>query len=133
TEKNLKEAYAAYEAKAKKEEELHARHILVNSEEKAQALYERVKKGEDFAKVAKAESQDKGSGARGGDLDYFTRDKMVKEFADAAYQLKKGEISKPVKSDFGWHIIKLEDRRPQKVASFEEMQEQLKADLRKKA
>lgn len=131
--KSLKEAYQQYAASAKNNEEVRARHILVDSEDKANALYERIKKGEDFAKVAKAESKDAGSGARGGDLDYFTKDKMVKEFADAAFALKKGEVSKPVKSEFGWHIIKLEDRRPQKVASFDDMKEQLKADLRKKA
>lgn len=133
TEKSLKEAYQQYVAKAKNNEEVRARHILVDSEEKANALYERLKKGEDFSKLAKAESKDTGSGARGGDLDYFTKDKMVKEFADAAFTLKKGEISKPLKTEFGWHIIKLEDRRPQKLESFEEKKEELTAELRKKA
>lgn len=133
TDKSLKEAYEQYTAKAKNEEEVRARHILVDSEEKAKEIAERIKKGEDFAKVAKTESMDKGSGAKGGDLDYFTKDKMVGEFADAAFALKKGEVSAPVKSDFGWHIIQLEDRRPVKVASFADMQEQLKAEVRKKA
>jgi peptidyl-prolyl cis-trans isomerase C len=133
TEKSLKEAYDQYALKAKSEEEVRARHILVDNEEKAKEIAEKIKKGEDFAKIAKTESMDKGSGARGGDLDFFTKDKMVSSFADAAFALKKGEVSAPVKSDFGWHIIKLEDRRPAKVESFADMQEKLKADLRKKA
>ncbi len=132
TEKSLKEAYEQYAAKAKSEEEVRARHILVDSEEKAKEIAEKIKKGEDFSKLAKAESTDKGSGAKGGDLDYFTKDKMVSEFSNAAFALKKGEVSAPVKSDFGWHVIKLEDRRPVKVESFEEMQEKLKAEVRKK-
>lgn len=132
TDKSLKEAYAQYTAKMKNEEEVRARHILVDSEEKAKKIVEKLKKGEDFSKVAKAESLDKGTGAKGGELDFFTKDKMVGEFANAAFALKKDEISAPVKTDFGWHVIQLEDRRPVKAASFDDMQEQLKAELRKK-
>lgn len=127
---------AAYDEKAKsagKEEEVKARHILVEKEEDAKKIAEQLKKGGDFDKLAKEKSTDKGSGAKGGDLGWFTKDKMVPEFADAAYKLKKGEVSAPVKSAFGWHIIKVEDRRPVQVASFDEMKEGLRAELTNKA
>ena len=130
--KALKKAYAQYASKAKGEEEVRARHILLKTKEEAEAIKAKLDAGRDFAKLAKTASSDKGSALRGGDLDYFTKDKMVKPFADAAFDLKPGEISKPVQSDFGWHVIKAEDRRPLKVRSFNEMQEQLKAELRKK-
>lgn len=127
---------AAYDAKAKEtkgQEEVKARHILVATEDEAKKLSEQLKKGGDFDKLAKEKSTDKGSGSRGGDLGWFSKDKMVPEFADAAFKLKKGEISEPVKSSFGWHIIKVEDRRPLKLASFEEMKEGLKNEVTNKA
>jgi len=102
----------ASDAKAKAappEEEIHARHILLENEDDAKKAYERVKGGEDFAKVAKELSKDPGS--EGGDLGWFVKKSMVKEFAEAAFALKPGEISQPVKSQFGWHVIKLEERR----------------------
>jgi parvulin-like peptidyl-prolyl isomerase len=79
--------------------------------------------GEDFAKVADQVSKDPGS--KGGDLGWFTRDRMVPEFGDAAYKLSKGQISDPVKSQFGWHIIKLEDRRRKPFPAFEEVKTQV--------
>lgn len=133
TEDALKKAYEEHKTSMKGKEELRARHILVDSEEKAKDIAAKLKKGEDFAKLAREQSLDKASGARGGDLDYFTPDKMVAPFSEAVVKLKKGEMSAPVKTDFGWHIIKLEDRRPLAVPSFEEMKEQLKADIRRKA
>ena len=133
TDEQLHAAYAEKIAAAKGQEELKARHILVASEEEAKKLSAQIKKGGDFEKLAKEKSTDKGSGANGGELGWFTKDKMVPEFADAAYKLKKGEISEPVKSEFGWHIIKLEDRRPLQVPSFDEMKESLKASLANKA
>lgn len=132
TEKSIKQAYDEYVSKAKGEEEVRARHILLSNQEEADDVIAKLAAGKDFTMLAKTMSTDKGSAARGGDLDYFTKDKMVDAFADAAFDLKPGETSKPVKTDFGWHVIKVEDRRPVKVKSFEEMQEQLKADLRKK-
>lgn len=132
TEKALRQAYHEYKVKAEKEEEVSARHILVDSEDKAQQVIDSLEDGKDFAKLAKATSMDKGSAARGGDLGYFPRDKMVKPFAEVAFNLEPGSVSKPVKSDFGWHVIKVEGRRPVSVKSFEEMQEALKSQLRKK-
>jgi peptidyl-prolyl cis-trans isomerase C len=135
TDAQLKAAYAEKEKanKASPVEEVSARHILVEKEEDAKAIADELKKGGDFDKIAKEKSTDKGSGARGGDLGWFTKDKMVPEFADAAFKLKKGEISAPVKSAFGWHVIKLEDRRAVKMANFDEMKEELRAELTNKA
>jgi peptidyl-prolyl cis-trans isomerase C len=130
---DLKAAYNKKVAEMKSEEEVKARHILLTSEEEAKKVSEELKKGGDFDKVAKEKSTDKASGANGGDLGWFTKDRMVPEFADAAFKLKKGEISAPVKSAFGWHVIKLEDRRPVKVASFDEMKDGLKGDVTNKA
>src|SRR5207248_412715 len=88
-------------------------------------IYNESDKGADFEKIAKEKSTDKGSGANGGELGWFTKDKMVPAFADAAFKLKKGEISEPVKSDFGWHVIQVEDRRPLQIASYDDMKESL--------
>jgi peptidyl-prolyl cis-trans isomerase C len=90
------------------------------------------KKGASFEGLASEYSKDP-SGARGGDLGYFTADKMVKPFADAAFVLKKGEISKPVKSQFGWHIIKVEDRRKAEIKTFEQMYTELHREAAEKA
>ncbi len=133
TEQQLKTAYAEHTAALKNQEEIRARHILVQTEEEARAISKEMKKGGDFEQAAKEKSTDKGSGTQGGDLGYFTKDKMVPEFSEAAYKLKKGEVSDPVKSSFGWHVIKVEDRRPVKVPSFEEMREELQAETSNKA
>ncbi len=133
TDDQVKALYDEKVAASKGQEELKARHILVSSEDEAKKLYESLKKGGDFEKIAKEKSTDKGSGANGGDLGWFTKDKMVPEFFDAANKLKKGEVSAPVKSSFGWHIIKLEDRRPAKMQTFAEMKESLKSELTNKA
>lgn len=122
---------AVYDKKANKagaNEELRARHILVATKEAAKEVYEKLMAGEDFAKLAKEKSDDKGSGAQGGDLGWFTQDRMVPEFSKAAAALKVNEISKPIKSDFGFHIIQLQERRAGKAATFEEMKEQLKQE-----
>lgn len=130
---DLKAAYDQKVAAAKGQEEVKARHILVSSEDDAKKLYDQIKKGGDFEKLAKEKSADKGSGVNGGELGWFTKEKMVPEFAEAAFKLKKGDISQPVKSEFGWHIIKVEDRRPIQVASFDDMKEMLKDEQAKKA
>lgn len=133
SDEQIKTLYQTKVDAAKGQEEVKAKHILVASEEEAKKIVEQLKKGGDFDKIAKEKSTDKGSGVRGGDLGWFTKDKMVPEFADAAYKLKKGELSSPIKSQFGWHVIKLEDRRPVKVASLEEMKESLKQEASGKA
>ncbi|MBN9451731.1 MAG: peptidylprolyl isomerase [Bosea sp.] len=115
------------------EEEAHARHILVEDEAQAKAAVERLKKGEDFAKVAAELSKDPGSGKEGGDLGWFTKDRMVPEFAEAAFKLKKGEVSEPVKSQFGWHVIKLEDKRSKPLPDFAAVKPQIDQYLERKA
>ena len=123
TDAAMKQVYDEAAAKQKPEEEISARHILVPTEDEAKAALKRVKGGEDFAKVADEVSKDPGS--KGGDLGWFTKDRMVPEFGEAASKLKKGEISEPVKSQFGWHVIKLEDKRQKSFPSFEEVKSQV--------
>jgi peptidyl-prolyl cis-trans isomerase C len=116
------------------EEEVHARHILVSTEDEAKALIAEIKKGAAFDKLAKEKSTDKASGAEGGDLGWFKKSDMVKEFADAAFNLKKGELTEtPVKTQFGYHVIKVEDRRKAPPPAFEEMAEQLKEEMAREA
>ena len=119
-------------AKAQKPEtEIHARHILVPTEAEAKAALKRVKKGEDFAKVADELSKDPGS--QGGDLGWFTKDQMVPEFADAAFKLEHGQISDPVKSQFGWHVIKVEGKREKSFPPFEQVKDQVARYVAQKA
>ena len=92
------------------EEQVWARHILVATEEEAKTVIERLNNGEDFGKLAAELSQDTGSGAKGGDLGWFGKGQMVAPFEEAAFNLKVGEISQPVQSDFGWHVIQVIDR-----------------------
>ncbi len=106
------------------EEEVHARHILVASEDEAKAIEDQLKKGADFAALAKEKSKDPGA-ADGGDLGYFTKDQMVPEFADAAFKLQKGQISDPVHTQFGWHVIKIEDKRTKPTPTFDQVKAQL--------
>jgi len=106
------------------EQEVHARHILVATEDEAKAIEDQLKKGADFAALAKEKSKDPGA-ADGGDLGYFTKDQMVPEFADVAFKLDKGQISDPVHTQFGWHVIKVEDKRTKPTPTFDEVKGQL--------
>lgn len=107
-----------------------AQHILVASEDTAKELLAKLEKGEDFAALAKAHSEDKGSGSRGGDLGWFDVQQMVPEFGDAIKAMEKGSISKaPVKTQFGWHIIQLEDSRTAPPPAFDSVKENLKDNL----
>ncbi|MES5942629.1 MULTISPECIES: peptidylprolyl isomerase PrsA [unclassified Bacillus cereus group] len=117
TDKELKENYKP---------EIKASHILVKDEATAKKVKEELGQGKSFEELAKQYSEDTGSKEKGGDLGFFGAGKMVKEFEDAAYKLKKDEVSEPVKSQFGYHIIKVTDiKEPEK--SFE----QSKADIKK--
>lgn len=121
-------AKAVYDSQIKglpSEEEIQARHILVDSEDKAKDLAAKIDKGEDFAKLAKENTNDGGSREEGGLLGYFGKGQMVPQFEQAAFALKKGEVSKPVKSQFGWHLIKVEDRRQKPPPSFDEVKDRI--------
>jgi peptidyl-prolyl cis-trans isomerase C len=117
----------------KPEQEVHARHILVETEDEAKKAYARIKGGEDFAKVAGDLSKDPGSKDDGGDLGFFTKDRMVAPFAEAAFKLEAGQVSEPVKTQFGWHIIKVEEKRAKPVPSYDDMKEQVDTYLGRKA
>ena len=118
TDKEAKARYEKETANIKPQEEVRARHILVKTENEAKAIAAELKKGAKFEEVAKAKSAGP-SAPRGGDLGYFTEDKMVPEFAKVAFGMKKGQVSAPVKTEFGWHIIRVEDRRKQTLQSFD--------------
>ncbi|AWE08678.1 foldase [Lysinibacillus sp. 2017] len=106
--------------------ELNARHILVEDEALAKELVKKLKAGEDFAKLAKENSTDTGSAEKGGDLGWFTVGTMVPEFNDAAYALEKNEISEPVKTDYGYHIIQVLDTRDVKdYGTLEDKKEEI--------
>lgn len=116
------------------EEEVHARHILVSTEDEAKAIIADLKKGTAFDKLAKEKSTDKASGAEGGDLGWFKKSDMVKEFADAAFGLKKGELSEaPIKTQFGYHIIQIDDRRTAPPPALEELSDQIREELAREA
>lgn len=118
---------------AKPDDEVRARHILVEKEDEAKAALARVRAGEDFAKVAAELSKDPGSGKEGGDLGYFTQDRMVPQFAAMAFQLKPGDVSEPVQTQFGWHVIKVEDRRTRPFPKFEDVKGEIETYLVRKA
>lgn len=107
--------------------EYRARHILVEKEDEAKSLISQIKGGAKFEDLAKKHSKDPGSGERGGDLDFAKADSYVPEFSSAMTQLKKGEMTPaPVKSQFGWHIIKLEDSREAQFPAFDDVKDQIK-------
>jgi peptidyl-prolyl cis-trans isomerase C len=114
------------------QEEVRARHILVETEAEAKALLEQIKAGADFATLAKEKSKDPGA-ADGGDLGYFGKDQMVPEFADVAFKMYPGQLSNPVKTQFGWHLIKVEDKRIKPVPEFDKVRDQIEAFILRKA
>jgi len=121
SEADAKKIYDQRVAQLKSEDEVAARHILVDTEEKAKEILAKIKAGGDFAALAKENSTDTGSKEQGGFLGYFGRGQMVPEFEKAA--MIKGQVSEPVKTNFGWHIIKLEDRRRKPPPSFDDVKE----------
>ena len=129
----LKKLYDEKYAKAEPAKEYSAAHILVATEAEAKAIKAEVDGGGDFAAIATEKSTDKGSAANGGDLGWFGVGMMVKPFEDAVVAMEKGKVSDPVQSDFGWHIIKLNDVRAAAAPKFEEVKEDLTGDLRQHA
>jgi peptidyl-prolyl cis-trans isomerase C len=125
----LKKRYAVEVTKVPPSEELRASHILVKTEDEAKAIIKQLQGGTDFAKLAKEKSTDTSAG-NGGDLGYFGNGDMVPEFYAAAAKLKKGEYTKdPVKTQYGWHVIELTDRRTKAVPKFEEVKDQVKEQV----
>ncbi len=108
-----------------KSEEVRARHILVESKEKARELFEKVAYGTDFAELAKQNSKDPGSKDQGGDLGYFSKGQMVPQFEEAAFKLQKGEVSQPFETQFGWHILKVDDKRTGQAVPFDTVKERI--------
>ena len=124
TDAEIKKTYEEAVKEFGQTEEVHARHILVETEADANAIIDELKKGMDFAALAVQRSKDPGS-KDGGDLGYFTREQMVPEFANVAFKLGKGELSGPVKSTFGWHVIKVEDKRTRAAPPIEQVKRQV--------
>ena len=128
-EDEAKKIYSERVAQLKPEEEIAASHILVDSEDKAKELRAKIAAGADFAQVAKENSTDTGSKDQGGVLGYFGHGQMVPEFEAAAFKLEKGQISEPVHTSFGWHIIKVDDRRKKEPPSYEAVKETIMNSL----
>ena len=129
TDAEIKAEYDKFAA-ANGGKEFKARHILVEKEDEAKAVIANLKKGQKFEDIAKKQSKDPGSGANGGDLDWATAASYVPEFADAMVKLKKGETTQaPVKSQFGWHVIRVDDIREAQLPKLEEVRPQIAQQL----
>lgn len=128
TDAALHKRYDDYVKTTPAREEVSARHILVQTEAEAKDIRAQLDKGADFATLARDKSLDPSAKAQGGSLGFFTRDEMVPEFSEAAFKLKDGEISQPVKTQYGWHIIKVEAHR-KSVPSFQDMHDKLEFEM----
>mgnify|MGYP002348938311 FL=1 len=132
TDEAMKKVYEEAAKQISSDQEVHARHILLETEDEAKAVIEELKKGADFAELAKKKSKDPGA-SDGGDLGFFTKDQMVPEFSAAAFALEPGKISEPVKSQFGWHVIKVEEKRNRKAPEFDQVKGQIETYVSRKA
>lgn len=133
TEERLQQAYEDYKNNNPSKKQVKASHILVEDEETAKKLIEKLGDGAEFAKLAQENSTGP-SGSKGGDLGFFAEGEMVPAFSDAAFSLDVGEVTEePVKTQFGWHIIKVTDTRMTEPNSFEEMESQLREQLQQEA
>nr|WP_240548410.1 peptidylprolyl isomerase [Paenibacillus lignilyticus] len=129
TDADVKQFFEANKAEFDVPEQVKASHILVATKAEADEIVKQLKAGADFAKLAKEKSTDVGSGAAGGDLGYFSKGAMVPEFENAAFSLKVGELSEPIKSEYGYHIIKVTDHKAAKAATLAEKQAEIKEQL----
>jgi peptidyl-prolyl cis-trans isomerase C len=145
TDANLHKVYDDATKQMGNEQEVHARHILfrvVNptddaaskaAEAKVKSVIDRIKKGEDFTKLANELTEDPSGKANGGDLGYFTKEQMVPEFSVVAFKLDKGQVSDPVKTQFGWHVLKVEDKRARQAPAFDTVRDQVEQFAVRKA
>jgi len=144
TDKAMHQVYDEAVKQMAPEQEVHARHILIRApagddkagkaaEDKIKAVIVRLKNGEDFGKVAAEVTEDPSGKANGGDLGYFSKEQMVPEFADVAFALDNGKISEPVKTQFGWHVIKVEDKRNKPLPAYDDVKPQIESFLTRKA
>ena len=134
TEEKLRARYADFVKKQPAGEEVKASHILLEKEDDAKRVIAELGKGGDFARLAREKSIDPSGRENGGDLGFFKKEQMVPEFSAAAFAMKKGETSKaPVKSQFGWHVIRVTDRRETPAPTFEEAREELHDELMREA
>lgn len=130
TPERLDEAYQTYLQENPPKDEVRASHILVESEDEAKQIIEQLEGGADFADLAREKSKDPGAAQQGGDLGYFSKDQMVEPFAEAAFAMEPGDLSdKPVKTQFGWHVIKVVDKRKSTPPTREEVEPELKNEL----
>jgi peptidyl-prolyl cis-trans isomerase C len=132
TDDAMKKVYEEAAKQISGEQEVHARHILVETEDEAKAIKAELAKGADFAELAKKKSKDPGA-SDGGDLGFFTKEQMVPEFSAVAFALEPGKVSDPVKSQFGWHIIKVEEKRNRKAPDFDQVRSQIETYVTRKA
>lgn len=128
TDDEIKQIYDQYKDSFATPEQVRASHILVETKEEAEAIVKQLKEGADFAAIAKEKNQD-ATKETGGDLDFFGRGQMDPAFEEAAFKLKKGEISDPVKSSFGYHIIKVTDRKEATNPTLEDKKEEIRSQL----
>jgi peptidyl-prolyl cis-trans isomerase C len=133
TEEEMRKVYDEAVKQMGSEEEVHARHILVETEDEAKAIVEQLKGGADFAALAKEKSKDTGSAQNGGDLDFMGKSELVPEFAEVAFKMYPGQTSNPVKTQFGWHVIKVEEKRARAAPPFEALKDRIEAFVMRKA
>ncbi len=130
TEDDLKKYYDEHKDEFKEEEQIKARHILVADEKAAEEVRKQLAAGADFAELAKAKSTDSATKDAGGDLGYFGKGVMDPAFEKAAFALKIGETSGPVKSSYGYHIIRVEDRKPERIPPLEEIRAKVERNFK---
>lgn len=122
TEEKLREIYIQEIRKMPEQDEIKARHILVKTKEAAEKIAQQLKDGADFAKLSAKESL---ANENGGNLGYFTKQMMIPEFGDVVFKMNKGDISKPIQTPMGWHVVVVDDKRPAPTPTFDSVQEEL--------
>jgi peptidyl-prolyl cis-trans isomerase C len=125
----IKAAYDGYVKAFQPQDQIHAEHILVKTQAEAEAIEKQLSGGAKFEDLAKSKSIDTGSAAQGGDLGFFAKGQMVKPFEDAAFALNVGQVSQPVQSQYGWHVIKIIEKRKTQPQTFDQMAPQLQQQV----